>query len=60
MGTITWVFNSLGLTALNDVIVETAVKNQLPVIDLKTLFNSKEDYANPIEPSEKGTLALVL
>ena len=26
----------------------------LPMIDIKTLFNDKEDYANPIEPSTQG------
>ncbi|GAV05352.1 hypothetical protein RvY_15500 [Ramazzottius varieornatus] len=45
---------SMGLTALNDAIIEAALRNHLPVIDLKTMFSSPKDYANPIEPSTQG------
>jgi hypothetical protein len=31
-----------------------AAKRGLPVIDLATVFDKKEDYANPIEPSVLG------
>jgi len=30
------------------------VTHGLPVIDLRVLFDSPEDYANPIEPSAVG------
>ena len=45
---------AMGLTALNDAIIEAALRNSLPVIDLKTMFSSPKDYANPIEPSTQG------
>eukprot|EP01112_Ceratiomyxa_fruticulosa_P002463 TRINITY_DN1257_c0_g1_i1.p1 TRINITY_DN1257_c0_g1~~TRINITY_DN1257_c0_g1_i1.p1 ORF type:complete len:222 (+),score=42.76 TRINITY_DN1257_c0_g1_i1:192-857(+) len=45
---------SLGLNMYNAVILSLAVKHKLPIIDLKTMFDSKKDYANPIEPSEQG------
>eukprot|EP01114_Cavostelium_apophysatum_P023893 TRINITY_DN9157_c0_g1_i1.p1 TRINITY_DN9157_c0_g1~~TRINITY_DN9157_c0_g1_i1.p1 ORF type:complete len:260 (+),score=21.82 TRINITY_DN9157_c0_g1_i1:98-781(+) len=45
---------SLGLCAFNDVIIQTAIRYGLPLIDLKSMFNDKKDYANPIEPSEQG------
>lgn len=42
------------LAAFNDVITRTAVRHCLPVIDLRVLFDSPKDYANPIEPSAVG------
>jgi len=44
----------IGLVVLNDVIIQTAIKFQLPLIELRSLFTKVEDYANPIEPSVKG------
>ena len=47
----------MAMTALpifNDVIFQEAVNFNLPVIDLRLIFNDKSDYANPIEPSAIG------
>ena len=44
----------LALCAFNDVITRAASRRGLPVIDLRVLFDSPEDYANPIEPSAIG------
>lgn len=43
-----------GLSTFNDVIIATAVKEGLPVMDVRTLFNEVGDYATPIEPSSQG------
>jgi hypothetical protein len=45
---------SSGLTAFNDVIIRTAIDRRLRVIDLRAVCTSREDYANPIEPSSVG------
>ncbi len=42
------------LTFWNDIITSEALKRNLPVIDLRPLFNDPRDYANPIEPSVQG------
>ena len=42
------------LTALNDVITREAARRGLPLIDLRVIFDSPSDYANPIEPSAQG------
>ena len=42
------------LTALNDVITREAARRGLPLIDLRVIFDSPADYANPIEPSAEG------
>src|SRR5687768_1728287 len=42
------------LTALNDVITREAARRGLPLIDLRVIFDSPADYANPIEPSNQG------
>ncbi|KAL9647567.1 hypothetical protein ABK040_006923 [Willaertia magna] len=44
----------LALDSLNDVIIQEAIDRKLPIIDLKTIFNEYDDYANSIEPSSKG------
>ncbi|MGH6735478.1 MAG: SGNH/GDSL hydrolase family protein [Methyloceanibacter sp.] len=43
-----------GLTIFNDVITRQAFARRLPLIDLRLVFDSPADYANPIEPSVKG------
>jgi hypothetical protein len=51
------VFQRLAVTALsifNDVIIRQAVANNLPIIDLRLICNEADDYANAIEPSDKG------
>ena len=51
------VFQSLAVTALavfNDVIIRQAVINNLPIIDLRLICSETDDYANAIEPSDKG------
>jgi hypothetical protein len=50
-------FQRLAVTALavfNDVIIRQAILNNLPIIDLRLICNEADDYANPIEPSDKG------
>jgi lysophospholipase L1-like esterase len=42
------------LTIFNDAIVRVAIEHALPVIDLRAVCASPEDYANPIEPSSVG------
>jgi hypothetical protein len=43
-----------GLSFFNDVIVEEALKRNLPIIDLRKVCSEPEAFANPIEPSEVG------
>lgn len=50
-------FQRLAVTALaifNDVIIRQATINNLPIIDLRLVCNETDDYANEIEPSDKG------
>ena len=42
------------LTMFNDAIIRVAIEHVLPVIDLRLVCVSAEDYANPIEPSSVG------
>jgi len=48
-----------GLSALNDVIITESTKLGIPVIDLKTIFNDPNDYANSIEPDVQGGAKIV-
>lgn len=51
------IFQRLAVTALsvfNDVIIRQAITNNLPIIDLRLICNEADDYANDIEPSDKG------
>lgn len=43
-----------GLSLFNDCIIQEALANGLPLIDLRTVCNENKDYANPIEPSAHG------
>jgi hypothetical protein len=45
---------STTLTVFNDAIIRVAIEHSLPVIDLRSVCNAAEDYANPIEPSSVG------
>ena len=45
---------SVAIMIFNDVIIRSAVENDLPVIDLRSICAAAEDYANPIEPSSVG------
>ena len=45
---------STALTVFNDAILRVAIEHRLPVIDLRAICASPEDYANPIEPSSAG------
>ena len=45
---------STTLTVFNDAIIRVAVEHCLSVIDLRSVCNKAEDYANPIEPSSVG------
>jgi hypothetical protein len=42
------------IAIFNDVIIATAVRKTLKVIELRTVCLCSEDYANPIEPSSRG------
>ena len=42
------------LASFNDVIISLAAEHYLPILDLRLICNEKSDYANEIEPSEKG------
>jgi hypothetical protein len=51
----------MAITALpifNDIIFQEAVNFNIPVIDLRLIFNDKSDYANPIEPSAIGGIKM--
>ncbi len=43
-----------GLAAFNDAILRAAFSAGLPVVDLRLVCSSDADFANPIEPSERG------
>lgn len=43
-----------GLYVINKIIISEAAKRGLPVIDLATVFDQEQDYANPIEPGVPG------
>ena len=45
---------STTLTVFNDAIIRVAIEHSLPVIDLRSVCATREDYANPIEPSSVG------
>jgi len=45
---------STALMVFNDAILRVAIELKLPVIDLRFTCASKEDYANPLEPSSVG------
>jgi hypothetical protein len=42
------------LSVLNDCITREAAMRRLPLIDLRVIFDSDADYANAIEPSDRG------
>jgi hypothetical protein len=42
------------LANFNDVIIRRATLNRLPLLDLRLICSEPSDYANPIEPSDKG------
>ena len=51
------IFQRLAVTALsvfNDSIIMQAIAKRLPIIDLRLICNEADDYANAIEPSDKG------
>jgi hypothetical protein len=45
---------TLALGVLNDVIMREAFARGLPLLDLRLICNEDSDFANPIEPSERG------
>ena len=45
---------STTLTMFNDAIIRVAIEHALPVIDLRLVCDTAEDYANQIEPSSVG------
>ena len=42
------------LSIFNDLVYRTAQKYNAEVLELRDIFVSPEDYANPIEPSHTG------
>src|SRR5262249_21330205 len=44
----------MALGVFNDVIIRGAFRAGLPLIDLRLVCDTDEDYANPIEPSDTG------
>ena len=48
----------IGLALFNDVILRTAVDLRLTALELRSICVDPEDYANPIEPSERGGLKI--
>ena len=42
------------VSSLNDIIYKTASRHNAEVLELRNIFTSSEDYANPIEPSHIG------
>lgn len=42
------------LATFNDAIIRQAILNGLPLLDLRLICSEKSDYANEIEPSDKG------
>ena len=42
------------LSLFNDAITRAAFSHELPLIDLRLICSEEADYANPIEPSERG------
>lgn len=49
----------VALSVFNDVILRCAGHHGVPVLDLRRVFQSPADYANPIEPSAVGGAKLV-
>ena len=47
------------LPIFNNIIFQEAFNFGLPVMDLRLIFNDKEDYANPIETSAVGGMKMV-
>jgi hypothetical protein len=48
----------LGLTMFNDVIQRTAMELGLDALELRAICTEPADYANPIEPSDRGGLTI--
>ena len=51
---------SVLVALFNDIIYRTAMEFRLPVLELRDIFQTSEDYANPIEPSSIGGEKLAL
>lgn len=49
----------VALAVWNDVILREAADAGVPVIDLRRVFRDRQDYSNPIEPSEVGGAKMV-
>jgi hypothetical protein len=43
-----------GLAFFNDVIVEEALRRDLPILDLRRVCAERAAFANPIEPGDHG------
>jgi lysophospholipase L1-like esterase len=49
------VVTAAALTVFNDAIIRAAWAARSPIIDLRTVCDEREDYANEIEPSSRGS-----
>ncbi|HEX8212841.1 MAG TPA: SGNH/GDSL hydrolase family protein [Longimicrobium sp.] len=47
-------YAALGLAVFNDAILRVALEAGVPVLELRSICGSDEDFANPIEPSVIG------
>ena len=50
--------STTALPLFNNIIFQEAINFGLPVMDLRLIFDSNEDYANPIEPSAVGGMKM--
>jgi lysophospholipase L1-like esterase len=48
----------MGIALFNDVILRTALDEQVDTLELRHVCREPEDYANPIEPSARGGLKI--
>ena len=44
----------VGLSLYNDVILAVAASEEVPIINVRALFNEAADYSTPIEPGVQG------
>jgi hypothetical protein len=50
--------SAVALSVINDVITREVFSRRFALLDLRVMFNDADDFANPIEPSEKGGMKL--
>lgn len=50
--------HATALTVFNDAIIRVGWEHGLPILDLREVCNEPAHYANPIEPSAKGSIRI--